>query len=119
MGETRCLGSSGHLEMKSMLYGMGQNERKVRQSRGQVTQELKCISKILNFYSVIHGCSTTFVIMARERVPFQNSSQMIYLYIPTPGLFFPLYFKKFHFHDVDLHNLNVAENYSRMWLLQP
>ena len=118
MGETRCLGSSDHLEIKGTLYKMGQNERKVRRSRGQITQELKCISKMLNFYSVIQGCSMTFVIMARERVPFQNSSQMMYLYILPPPLF-PPYFKKFHFHDVDLHNWNAAENSSRMWLLQP
>ena len=37
---------------------------------------------MLNFYSVIRGCSTTFMIMARESVPFQNSAQIIYFYIP-------------------------------------
>ena len=84
MGETRCLGSSDHLEMKGILCRMGQNERKFGLRWGQITQKLQCISKMLNFYSVIHGCSTTFVIMAKESVPFQNSAQIIYFYIPPP-----------------------------------
>lgn len=52
------LGNREYFETKDILCGMETGQKMSgKESGGQITKTLKCISKVLNFYSVIHGNS--------------------------------------------------------------